>query len=115
LAGLNNAPSESAFPGHPIFKEPRFEERSADEPTDSEDANESDRDRNVQVWPVLIFERARWGNLEFFMKNKDAGKQLDLTARLKICDDIASALEAIHAIGISLPPQCISNTSNYNI
>ena len=50
---------------------------------------------NGKVLPVLIFERARYGDLRRFM-NSEIGQRMDIRERLKLCGDIVSAVMLIH-------------------
>lgn len=49
-----------------------------------------------KVWPVLVFEKARCGDLKRFMTT-DAGKALSIKARLNILFDVAYAVRDLHA------------------
>lgn len=51
-----------------------------------------------QVWPVLVFEKSECGDLERFA-NSDAGRKLSLADKLKICDDVGTAVKDLHAHG----------------
>jgi hypothetical protein len=57
---------------------------------------------DLQVWPVMIFERAHHNDLRKFIESNE-GKNLDIAARVKICTDIASALAAVHKNGKCSP------------
>jgi hypothetical protein len=62
-----------------------------------------------RVWPVLVFQKSRYGDLYKFM-NRGAGKELSFIDRLKLCADIAEAIETMHSIGkarIFCPPLVI--------
>jgi len=48
------------------------------------------------VWPVLVFEKAQYGDLDKFM-NSDMGKRISLKGRLKLCADVANTLKCIHS------------------
>lgn len=48
-----------------------------------------------QILPVLIFERARHGNLYRFM-TEGAGKSFGSVAKIKLCLDIISGIENLH-------------------
>lgn len=48
------------------------------------------------VWPVLVFEKSRHGDLRVFMQN-GVGRRLDLEKRLELCADIATAIMYLHA------------------
>ena len=49
-----------------------------------------------RVWPVLVFEKSRHGDLRAFMQN-GVGRRLDLEKRLELCADIATAVMYLHA------------------
>ena len=50
--------------------------------------------------PVLVLEKASW-DLQQFM-NESEGIDMVVEGRLKICADIGSAIEALHAYGLSI-------------
>lgn len=52
----------------------------------------------LQVWPMMIFEKASHEDLRKFMTVGE-GKDLDLAARVGICADLASALAVVHSNG----------------
>ncbi len=60
-------------------------------------------DGGEQVWPVLVFEKTRFGDLNRFMTTS-LGKELDIKNRLDILFDIALAVRDLHAAGESLNP-----------
>lgn len=49
-----------------------------------------------KVWPVLVFEKARHGDLHTFMGQAE-GKRLTVGERLNICADIAIAVMDMHS------------------
>lgn len=49
-----------------------------------------------KAWPVLMFEKAQFGDLHQFMKS-DAGKSLDFQGSLQLCRNIARAIAAMHS------------------
>ena len=49
-----------------------------------------------KVWPVLVFEKSRHGDLRAFMQT-GVGRQLGLKKRLELCADIAIAVIYLHA------------------
>jgi hypothetical protein len=49
-----------------------------------------------KVWPVLVFEKARHGDLHTFM-GQAKGKKMTIEERLNICIDIAIALMDMHS------------------
>ena len=51
---------------------------------------------NGSVWPVLVFEKSRHGNLRAFMEN-GVGRRLGFQDRLKLCADVAQAVLCLHA------------------
>ena len=56
--------------------------------------------QDPQVTPVLVFSRAEHGTLADFLRSSP-GRGLSFGKRLRLCIDIALALEAIHAFGMS--------------
>lgn len=64
------------------------------------DVEISDDEQPHQVTPVLVFRRAEHGTLAEFLRSS-SGRGSSLGERLKLCTDIALALEAIHAFGMS--------------
>ena len=60
-------------------------------------------DGGEQVWPVLVFEKTRFGDLDRFMTTS-SGKELDIRNRLDILFDIALAVRDLHAAGESPNP-----------
>jgi hypothetical protein len=50
------------------------------------------------VWPVLVFEKSKLGDLYQYMSS-DAGKDADLFQRLKLCMDVGIAIQDLHGIG----------------
>ncbi|KAI0968145.1 hypothetical protein F4678DRAFT_443414 [Xylaria arbuscula] len=53
----------------------------------------------TRVWPILVFEKASYGDLGVFMASEQ-GEALDIATRIKICRGIASAVAAAHRKGI---------------
>lgn len=51
-----------------------------------------------EVWPVLLFEKTPFGDLENFAES-EAGKGMSLIDRLRICIDIGTALRDLHSQG----------------
>ena len=49
-----------------------------------------------KAWPVLVFEKAEFGDLHQFMKS-DTGKNLDFQRSLQLCSNIGGAIAAMHA------------------
>ena len=49
------------------------------------------------VVPVLVFEKAKYGDLRNFMTTYNVGKTLSLKDRLQFCIDIARAVEEMHS------------------
>ena len=52
------------------------------------------------IWPVLVFEKSRHGNLRTFMQT-GVGGRLKFHDRLKLCADVARAVLCLHANGWS--------------
>lgn len=55
-------------------------------------------DGGEQLWPVLVFEKTRWGDLNRFMTS-GPGKELDTKNRLDMLFDVALAVRDLHTIG----------------
>jgi hypothetical protein len=51
-----------------------------------------------RVWPVFVFQKSEFGDLENFMKT-DVGKEMSLENRLWLCADIATAVAELHSAG----------------
>lgn len=51
-----------------------------------------------KVWPVLVFEKTRHGDLEMFMSS-DEGRRLGFKERLDVLCDIGLAIRDLHTIG----------------
>ena len=51
-----------------------------------------------EVWPVLVFEKTRYGDLNRFMTS-GPGKELDSKHRLEMLFDVALAVRDLHATG----------------
>ena len=49
-----------------------------------------------KVWPVLVFEKSQYGDLNDFMK-VPAGNDLDLRQRIGLCNDVGNAVAVMHA------------------
>ena len=48
------------------------------------------------VWPVLVFEKGSYGDLRTFV-DTNAGRNLRWDDRIKLCADIAAAMESMHS------------------
>ena len=55
-------------------------------------------DSGEEVWPVLVFEKTSYGDLNYFMTS-GPGKELDWTDRLEMLFDIALTVRDLHVIG----------------
>ncbi|KAI1750907.1 hypothetical protein F4782DRAFT_507179 [Xylaria castorea] len=53
----------------------------------------------TRVWPILVFEKASYGDLGMFMASEQ-GEALDMASRIEICRGVASAVAAAHRKGI---------------
>ena len=51
-----------------------------------------------RVWPAFVFEKAQHGDLKHFMEH-GAGSRLDLSFRLRLCAEIATAVSDLHLSG----------------
>lgn len=49
-----------------------------------------------EVWPVLVFEKARYGDLRKFISTKTGGS-INWVDRVKLCADIATAIMLMHS------------------
>ena len=69
---------------------------------------------DTQVWPVLVLQKAQYGNLDQFMRTEH-GRKTTLKDRMEFCIQIASAVLALHTHGKAKPfpmlPRCLF--SNY--
>ena len=52
-----------------------------------------------RVWPVLMYEKSVYGDLEWFA-NYGAGTSLSLDTRLKLCRDVVAAIMDMHSSGM---------------
>ena len=60
-------------------------------------------DGGEKVWPVLVFEKTQFRDLDRFMKS-GRGKELDSKSRLDMLFDVALAVRDLHATGRYLNP-----------
>ena len=44
---------------------------------------------------MLVFEKSKHGDLECFI-NSTSGSNLDITGRLKLCEDIGNGMRSLH-------------------
>ena len=51
---------------------------------------------NEEVWPVLVFEKARHGDLRNFLRT-NTGRHIKWDDRIKLCADIATAIMLLHS------------------
>ena len=54
--------------------------------------------QNGGIVPVLVFEKAKYGDLRYFM-TQEAGKSLSFAQKVAICTDIAKAVTEMHYHG----------------
>lgn len=52
-----------------------------------------------RVWPVLLFEKAPFGDLWSFAAT-EAGQKMGIKTRIKLCSDIATAIRDLHQSGM---------------
>ncbi|KAF2840209.1 kinase-like protein [Patellaria atrata CBS 101060] len=52
--------------------------------------------RNKSIWPVLVFQKAKYGDLKAFVESTQ-GKRLSFEERLKFCKEIAAAITLMHS------------------
>jgi hypothetical protein len=52
--------------------------------------------RTKTVWPVLVFQKSKYGDLGQFM-GSGLGRQMDFKGRLRLCTDIAAAIVLMHS------------------
>jgi len=50
---------------------------------------------NNKLWPVLVFEKSHFGDLNYFAK-LESGRGLSFQARLKLCLEIGCAIRDMH-------------------
>ncbi|KAI1201810.1 hypothetical protein F5X97DRAFT_13102 [Nemania serpens] len=62
-----------------------------DTPTDSHGPTGSCSSDEVKVWPVLVFEKSRYGDLFSFARSEE-GRELDVYQRLALCGQIGRAV-----------------------
>lgn len=55
-------------------------------------------EEDEKVWPVLVFEKSQYGDLEWFV-NSGQGKTVPLEQRLKLCAAIVNAIMEMHSNG----------------
>jgi hypothetical protein len=56
-----------------------------------------EKDRGTpEVWPVLVFEKTPYGDLDTFLRST-LGQNLKFEERLQLCSGIASAVSEMHA------------------
>lgn len=65
------------------------------EPRKDRQAQDGILPRQWKVWPVLVFEKTRHGDLACFMSSK-YGRNMGITERLKLCADIARGIGDLH-------------------
>jgi hypothetical protein len=59
---------------------------------------EEEEEEDVVVWPVLVFEKSQYGDLDQFMRAAE-GRAMNLEDRLQLCSGIASAVAEMHFHG----------------
>ena len=64
-------------------------------PRDSRKTDQETLSCKWKVWPVLVFEKSKHGDLECFIRST-SGSNLDIIGRLKLCEDISSGLRSLH-------------------
>jgi hypothetical protein len=57
------------------------------------------------IWPVLVFKKAHYGNLEEFIQS-ERGRALSTPQKLSLLGDIARGLACLHMCGKSFHPLC---------
>lgn len=57
--------------------------------------------RSEPIWPVLVFQKAEYKDLYWFMSS-NKGEKLDVRGRLKLCSDVAAAVMLMHGIGMTI-------------
>lgn len=58
-----------------------------------------------RVWPVLIFQKAAFGNLEDYLKSPE-GRAASLEEKTRLCRDIVSGLSCMHTCSM-IPPRAL--------
>ena len=61
---------------------------------DKDHPKDATKEPQLRVWPVLVVEKTKHGDLNCFMRS--AGENLDFTGRLKLCIDIANGIQVLH-------------------
>lgn len=51
---------------------------------------------NERIWPVLVFEKTQYGDLDNFLKS-DAGRMTSFQDRMSLCADVAAAVIIMHS------------------
>jgi len=64
-------------------------------PQDSLKTDQESLSCKWRVWPVLVYEKSQHGDLVCFMRST-SGSNLDITGRLKLCEDIGSGVRSLH-------------------
>lgn len=59
------------------------------------------------IWPFLIFERAKHGDLCTFMRQR-VGREMSFKQRLSLCHDIGDAVSIMHALGKHPSDACVT-------
>jgi len=62
------------------------------------DVLKEEEEEDVVVWPVLVFEKSQYGDLDQFMRAAE-GRATNLEDRLQLCSGIASAVAEMHFHG----------------
>ena len=53
-----------------------------------------------KVWPVLVFEKSPYGDLDWFA-NLGAGTSMSLGQKLRLCTDVVAAIMEMHSSGLN--------------
>lgn len=66
-------------------------------PKDDQGISKDNQDisTDIQVWPVLVFEKSHLGDLYSFQQSS-RGKDLSVECKLKICADVGIAIQDMH-------------------
>ena len=68
---------------------------SVDDYSDDNKSRETVPAQQWTVWPVLVYEKTKHGDLLCFMKSRH-GNPLDMKRKMRLCTDLAKAIRDMH-------------------